>query len=74
MALLDAGLSLVESIETLAEKEASPPARRTLEQVLTRLREGQTLGAALSEHPQTFRLCTSPRCAPASAPARCARR
>ncbi|MGB8328460.1 MAG: type II secretion system F family protein [Steroidobacteraceae bacterium] len=54
VALLDAGLSLVESIETLAEKEASPAARRTLEQVLVRLREGQTFGAALTEHPQSF--------------------
>jgi general secretion pathway protein F len=54
VALLDAGLSLVESIETLAEKESSAAARRTLEQVMKRLREGQTLGAALSEHPQTF--------------------
>ena len=54
VALLDAGLSLVESIETLGEKEASPAVRRTLDQVMTRLREGQTLGAALSEHPQSF--------------------
>jgi general secretion pathway protein F len=54
VALLEAGLSLVESIETLGEKEASPAVRRTLEQVLTRLREGQTLGAALAEHPQSF--------------------
>ena len=56
VALLDAGLSLVESIETLAEKEASLMVRRTLEQVLVRLREGQTLGAALAEHPQSFPL------------------
>ena len=54
VALLEAGLSLVESIETLGEKEASPAVRRTLDQVLVRLREGQTLGAALSEHPQSF--------------------
>ena len=54
VALLDAGLSLVESIETLGEKEASVAARRTLDQVITRLREGQTLGAALAEHPQSF--------------------
>jgi general secretion pathway protein F len=54
VALLDAGLSLVESIETLAEKEANPAVRRTLEQVLVRLREGQTFGAALTEHPQSF--------------------
>jgi len=54
VALLDAGLSLVESIETLGEKEASPVIRRTLDQVLVRLREGQTFGAALAEHPQSF--------------------
>ena len=54
VALLDAGLSLVESIETLGEKEASPLIRRTLDQVLVRLREGQTFGAALAEHPQSF--------------------
>jgi general secretion pathway protein F len=54
VALLDAGLSLVEAIETLGEKEASPSVRRTLDQVLVRLREGQTFGAALAEHPQSF--------------------
>jgi general secretion pathway protein F len=54
VALLDAGLSLVESIETLAEKEAQPAVRRTLDQVLVRLREGQTFGAALAEHPVSF--------------------
>jgi general secretion pathway protein F len=54
VALLDAGLSLVESIETLGEKEASPVIRRTLDQVLVRLREGQTFGSALAEHPQSF--------------------
>jgi general secretion pathway protein F len=54
VALLNAGLSLVEAIDALREKEANPAARRTLDQVLTRLREGQTLGAALSEHPQSF--------------------
>ena len=54
VALLDAGLSLVESLETLGEKEASPAVRRTLDQVLVRLREGQTLGAALAEHPHSF--------------------
>ena len=54
VALLDAGLSLVESIETLAEKESAPPIRRTLQQVLVRLREGQAFGAALAEHPVSF--------------------
>jgi general secretion pathway protein F len=54
VALLDAGMSLVESIETLAEKEPSPAVRRVLDQLLQRLREGQALGSAMSEHPQVF--------------------
>jgi general secretion pathway protein F len=54
VALLDAGLSLVESIEALTEKEHSAAVRRPLEQILTRLYEGQTLGAALAEHSNVF--------------------
>ena len=54
VALLDAGLSLVESIEALTEKEHSAAVRRPMEQILSRLYEGQTLGAALSEHPTIF--------------------
>jgi len=54
VALLDAGLSLVESIEALTEKEVNAAVRRPLEQILNRLYEGQTLGAALAEHPTTF--------------------
>jgi general secretion pathway protein F len=54
VALIDAGLSLVESMETLAEKEAQPAVYRTIDTVLKRLREGQTFGAALAEHPQSF--------------------
>jgi general secretion pathway protein F len=54
VSLLDAGLSLVESIETLGEKEASPVVRQVLDQLLVRLREGQTFGAALAEHPHSF--------------------
>jgi general secretion pathway protein F len=54
VALLDAGLSLVESIEALTEKESSAAVRRPLEQILSRLYEGQTLGAALGEHPTIF--------------------
>jgi general secretion pathway protein F len=54
VALLEAGLSLVESIEGLTEKETNPVIRRPLEQILGRLYEGQTLGAALAEHPSVF--------------------
>ena len=54
VSLLDAGLSLVEALEALAERESTTGAHRTLERVLGRLYEGQTLAAALSEHPRTF--------------------
>ncbi len=54
VALLDAGLSLVESIEALTEKEGNAAQRRPLERILARLYEGQTLAAALAEHPDTF--------------------
>src|SRR5216683_2754996 len=54
VSLLDAGLSLVESMEALTEKEETAAVRRPLEQILSRLYEGQTLGAALAEHPTTF--------------------
>src|SRR5690606_9593244 len=42
LALLNAGLSLVESIETLAEKEEDNAVRELLHNLLTRLYEGMT--------------------------------
>jgi general secretion pathway protein F len=54
VSLLDAGLSLVEALEALAERESTTGAHRTLERVLGRLYEGQTLATALGEHPRTF--------------------
>jgi general secretion pathway protein F len=54
VSLLDAGLSLVEALEALAERQGSSGAHSVLDRVLARLYEGQTLGAALSEHPRTF--------------------
>jgi general secretion pathway protein F len=54
VSLLDAGLSLVEALEALSERESSSGAHRTLERVLGRLYEGQTFGAALAEHPESF--------------------
>lgn len=47
LALLEAGLALVEALETLAEKEARPEPRRILAQAVARLREGQPLSASL---------------------------
>ena len=49
LALLDAGLALVEAIETLCEKEVRPEIARVLTQTVARLREGHPLSFSL-EH------------------------
>jgi general secretion pathway protein F len=49
LALLEAGLALVEAIETLCEKEVNPQLARVLAQTLARLREGHPLSYSL-EH------------------------
>ncbi|MFZ2506942.1 MAG: type II secretion system F family protein [Steroidobacteraceae bacterium] len=54
VALLDAGISLVEAVETLTEKESQPAVRRTMEQIRSRLFEGRTLSSALAELPHNF--------------------
>ncbi len=54
VALLDAGLSLVEAIDALTEKERDDSVRHLLEGVRRRLYEGQSLSAALSEFPGSF--------------------
>jgi general secretion pathway protein F len=54
VSLLDAGLSLVEALEALAERESGAGTKRTLDRILARLYEGQTLAAALGEHPASF--------------------
>jgi general secretion pathway protein F len=52
--LLDAGLSLVEAVEALTEKESQPAIRRSLELILARLFEGRTFSAALADQPESF--------------------
>jgi len=54
VSLLDAGLSLVEALEALAQKESNGGTQRILERILLRLYEGQTLATAIAEHPATF--------------------
>ena len=53
-ALLNAGLPLVEAIDTLAEKERQAALRAVLERLAAVLREGQPLSAALQEFPHAF--------------------
>ncbi|GGY85177.1 type II secretion system F family protein [Pseudoduganella plicata] len=54
LALLNAGLGIVEALEALLEKEASPATRGVLERLLGGLREGQRFSTVLAEQPQLF--------------------
>ena len=54
VALLEAGLSLVEALEALTEKEAQPQIRKTLTQIITALYEGRSFSQALEQSPQDF--------------------
>jgi general secretion pathway protein F len=54
LALLDAGLTVVDALETLAEKETRPEARKTLRQIISDLYEGRTLSYALQRFPADF--------------------
>src|SRR5712664_13759 len=47
LALVEAGLTLVESIEALVEKESHGPTRAILDHLTTQLREGRTLSHAM---------------------------
>ncbi len=54
LALLNAGLSLVEAIEALAEKEHQPDIQKLLKQLIATLYEGRTLSYALQQFPVYF--------------------
>jgi general secretion pathway protein F len=54
VALLQAGLSLIEVLETLAEKEGEPEVKKTLEQIIALLYEGHKLSYALEQCPKHF--------------------
>ncbi|HEX8873641.1 MAG TPA: type II secretion system F family protein [Nitrosospira sp.] len=54
LSLLVAGLSLVESIETLADKEQDAGTRKVIQGLLARLYEGVTFSRALESCPQAF--------------------
>ncbi len=54
LSLQIAGLSLVESIETLLEKEQDSGNRKIIQNILDRLYEGVTFSQALQEFPQAF--------------------
>jgi general secretion pathway protein F len=54
LVLLKAGLPLVESVETLAERERRSEFRALLERVGAVLRQGNTLSHAMQQFPQAF--------------------
>jgi general secretion pathway protein F len=54
LALLTAGLGIVEALEALLEKEANPGTRGVLARLLDGLREGKRFSAVLAEQPELF--------------------
>lgn len=54
LALLSSGLSLVEALQTLEEKESRPETRKILSGVLKHLYEGESFSAAIEHFPETF--------------------
>lgn len=54
LSLLDSGITIVEAVETLSEKENRPAVRAVLEGIVARLREGQSFSATLEVAPQAF--------------------
>ncbi|MBX9894092.1 MAG: type II secretion system F family protein [Nitrosomonas sp.] len=54
LSLQTAGLSLVESIETLLEKEQDTSNRKIIQSILARLYEGVTFSQTLEEYSQAF--------------------
>ncbi len=54
LALLNAGLGIVEALEALLEKEAGSGPRTALERLLAGLREGRRFSAVLADQPELF--------------------
>jgi general secretion pathway protein F len=54
LSLLDSGITIVEAIETLAEKENRPAVKSVLQRMVATLREGRPFSATLEELPQSF--------------------
>lgn len=52
--LLDAGIALLEALNTLREKEGQPGVRAALDAVIGQIEQGQPLSAALRQQPQAF--------------------
>jgi general secretion pathway protein F len=54
LSLLNSGVSIVEAVETLAEKESRAPVQVALQRILDSLREGHTFSHSLEKLPDAF--------------------
>ncbi len=54
LALLDAGMNVVEALQTLAEKEPEGESRRVLTELLDALYRGESLSQAVGRFPEAF--------------------
>ena len=54
LSLLDSGITIVEAIETLAEKENRPAVRTVLNAIVVGLREGKPFSTTLEDTPAAF--------------------
>ncbi|MDO8450803.1 MAG: type II secretion system F family protein [Rhodoferax sp.] len=54
LSLLNSGITIVEAIETLSEKENRPAVRAVLQGIVSALREGRPFSATLEDAPQAF--------------------
>lgn len=54
LALLDAGINIVEALETLSEKEHRSESKHILTQVVAHLHDGQPLSGSLQRLPESF--------------------
>jgi type IV pilus assembly protein PilC len=52
--MLDAGLPLVQCLNTIAEQQTDTVFKRTVEQVRSDVERGSTLAGAMARHPQVF--------------------
>ncbi|MFY7867601.1 MAG: type II secretion system F family protein [Roseateles sp.] len=52
--LLDAGIALLEALNTLREKESNEAVRQALDGVIQSVEQGQPLSAAMRQQPQAF--------------------
>jgi general secretion pathway protein F len=54
LSLLASGITIVEAVETLSEKESRADVRQVLQRIVTGMREGRPFSATLEDEPRVF--------------------